>query len=122
MKVTKVVTVLVSNEEVDIATSYVPDINTFHILELLIDVTAYDLSEKWGVTLAQATRTLKNTIQKFLRGAILPLARRYHTYRLFTRNTLQGQCSCDMMNRRYKSMDGNQYAQVFVNNTYFVKV
>ena len=40
----------------------------------------------------------------------------------FTRKTLQGQWLCDTMNRRCKSMDGNQHSQVFANKAYFLKV
>ena len=40
----------------------------------------------------------------------------------FTRKTLQGQCSCVTMNGRCKTMDDNQYYQVFVNDAYFFKV
>ena len=41
---------------------------------------------------------------------------------VFTIKTLQIQWSCDTMNRRYKSIDRNQYDQLFTNNTYFAKV
>ena len=119
MKVTKEVPVLVSNEEQYIGTSDVPYLKTFQISECHTDVTAYALSERWVISLAQATITLKKTTQKFLRIAVLPLASRYRTDRLFTRKTLQGQWSCDTMNGRCKSMDDKQYDQVFVNKDYF---
>ena len=122
MKVTKEVTVIVGNEERDIGNSNVPDLKTFQISDRHTDVTAYDLSALWGISLYQATITLNNTTKKLLRSAVLPLARIYHTDRVLTRRTPQGQWSCDTMNGRCKSVDGNQYAQVFGNKSYFAKV
>ena len=122
MKVTKEVTVLIMNEYIEIGTSDVPDIKNLQISEHHIDVTAYDLSERWGISLAQSTITLKNITQKFLPSAVIPLARRYHTDRVFTRNTLQVQWSCDTINRRCKSTDGNQYAKEFSKKSHSDKV
>ena len=101
--------VLVRDEEINIGTSYVPYIKTFQISECHTEVTTYDLSDIWGISLSQATRTLKKTMQKFLRSAFLPLARRYCNYIVFTIKKPQGQWSCETMNGRYKSMDGDQY-------------
>ena len=52
------------------------------------DVTAQDLSERWGISISTAAKTLKKTTQKFLHSAVLPLSRRYRTDQVFTRNTL----------------------------------
>ena len=57
--------------------------NTFQSKGRHTDVSAPDLSERWCISIAQATATLKNTTQKFLRSAILPLARRYRADRMF---------------------------------------
>ena len=122
MKVTQEVPVLIRNEELDIGTSDVPDLKTSQSSERHTDVTAYDLSERWGISLAQSTITLKNTTQKFLPSAVIPLARRYHTDRVFTRNILQVQWSCDTINRRCKSIDGNQYAKEFSKKSHSDKV
>ena len=96
--------------------------NTFQSSECHTDVTSYDFSELWGIRLSQSNRTLKNTTENFLCRAILPLARIYHTDRVFTRETLQGQCSFDTMNGGCKSMDGNQYEQLFASKSYFSRV
>ena len=85
---TKEVPVLVSNEEIDIETSDVPDLNSFQISERHTYVNAYDLSERRGVILSQATIKLKNNMHKFLRSVIISLDRRYCTARVFTRKTL----------------------------------
>ena len=57
-----------------------------------------------------------------MRSAILPLARRYRADRVFHRKTLKGVWSCDTMDGRVKSLDGNRYAQVFTNQSYFAKI
>ena len=113
---------LVCNEDIDIGTSYVTHLKTFQISDYHTDVTAYDLSEKWGIKLAQATKKLNKTTFKFLLSGVIKLSRRYRKDRVFTRKVLQGQWSCHMMNGRLISMDGNQYSQLFVNNSYFSKV
>ena len=97
MKVVKTI----SNEEklerpdVDPGKSDVPLVNTFESSERHSDVSPQDLSERWGISLAQATITLKKTTQRFLRSAVLPLSRRYRTDRVFTRKTLRGDWSTD---------------------------
>ena len=63
MNVTKEVVVLVSNYEVYIRTSYVPDINTLKGLERHIDINTYDLTNLLGISLVQDTKTLKNYVQ-----------------------------------------------------------
>ena len=81
-KVMKEVLVIVGNLEIDIDTSYVAYLKTFHISPHQTYVTAYDLIEIWGMSLYQYTRTLKNTTQKFLHSSVLPLDRIYRTYRI----------------------------------------
>ena len=49
-------------------------------------------------------------------------SRRYRTDRIFTRNTLQGECSTDTMDARCKSLEGNKYAQVFVNKEFLSRI
>ena len=113
MEVIQEVKVLVSNEEIYIGTSDVPDLKTFHISDRHTDVTTYDFSEIWVIILDQTTRIINNIMQKFLYRNVILLYMRYCMEIVFTINTLQGQCLCDMMNRRCKSIYGNHYAQVF---------
>ena len=70
----------------------------------------------------QAILTLKNTTQRFLRSALLPLGRRYRADRMFERKTLTGKWSTDTMDGRVKSLMGNRYAQVFAHKQYFSKI
>ena len=95
---------------------------TFQSSDRHSDVTPQSLSERWGISLQTARKTLIKTTQRFLRSAVLPLGRRYRTDRMFTRKTLSGIWSTDTMDGRCKSLDGNRYAQVFANKSYFSRI
>ena len=69
------------------------------------DVIPDYLSERWMISVKKATDTLKKTTQKFLRSAVLPLARRYRVDKMFERKTLAGNWSTDTMDGRIKSLD-----------------
>ena len=114
--------VLVRNEDIDIGTSDVTDLNILQISERHTDITVYYLSNQWGIWLAQYTRTLNNATQMFLHSTVLPFNTRYRMDRVFTRKTMQCQWMCDTMNGGLKSIDDKQFAQVFSNNVYFSKV
>ena len=58
-------------------------------------------------------------MQRFSRSAVLPLGRRYQTDRMFTRKTLLEDWSTDTIDSYCKTLDGNKYAQVFANKSYF---
>ena len=96
--------------------------NTFSSSTRHSDITPQDLSSKWGISIPTAVQTLKQTTQRFLRSAILPLGRSYRTDRLFSRKTLKGHWSTDTLDGRCKSLAGNRYAQVFANKGYFSKI
>ena len=110
---------LTRDASIDPGKSDIPLMNTFHSSERHSDVAPHSLSERWGISLVTATKTLKQTTQKFLRSAVLPLSRRYRADRVFTRKTLSGAWSTDTMGGRCKSLAGNKYAQVFANKSYF---
>ncbi len=85
-------------------------------------VTSENLSKRWNIGLNQAKQTLKVTTQRGVRSAILPVSQRYRTDRMchqvklrnqkFYTDTLFGQC---------KSISNNTCAQIFANQSYFVK-
>ena len=52
-------------------------LNTFISSKCHYDVIPQDLSERCGIGIATATKSLTKTMQKFLRSAVLPLGRRY---------------------------------------------
>jgi hypothetical protein len=110
------------NMDIDPGTTDTAAPNTFTSSERHSDVTPQDLSERWGISIATATKTLTKTTQNFLRSAVLPLGRRYRTDRVFTRKTLAGDWSTDTMDGRCKSLEGNKYAQVFANKGYFSRI
>ena len=97
----------------------VPSARTFQSKERHATVTSSDLSERWYIGLGQATQTLKVTTQRFMRSAILLLARRYRMDRMFIRPRICGTIYTDTMNGRYKSLDDNKHAQIFANESFF---
>ena len=100
----------------------VEELHTFQSSSRHSDASPQDLSERWFISISQATQTLKNTTQNLLRSATLPLSRRYRADRMFHRKTLDGQWSTDTMDGHCISLDGNKYAQVFANEKYFSKI
>ena len=111
-----------SKPDIDSGATDIPTLHTFESSARHTDVSPEDLSERWGISLATAIKTLKSTTQKFLRSAILPLSRRYRTDRMFQRKTLAGDWSTDTMDGKFKSIEGNRYAQVFANKSYFAQI
>ena len=99
-----------------------PTKNIFTSKNRHVDVSPELISERWFISPQQAINTLKNTTQKFLRSALLPLSRRYQADRHFYRKILKGKWSTDTLDGRVKSKMGNRYAQVFGNKKYFSKI
>ena len=98
--------------DLDPGSTNVPLTNTFESSSRHGDVTQQALSERWGISLATATKTLKKTSQKFLRSAILPLSRRYKVDRMFIRKTLSGDWSTNTMDGTVPSSECNKYARL----------
>lgn len=84
-------------------------------------VTPEDLSEKWGISVAQAALTLKATTRKLLRSAVMPLARRYRVDRMFGVRRLRCAVSTDTMDARCDSIHGDRYCQVFATKEFFAE-
>ena len=62
---------------------------------------------------------LKATIQRILRSAIMPISRKYRADRMFEWPRIKGRIFTNTLAGRYKSLDGNRYAQVFSNYYFF---
>ena len=77
-------------EETEAGGSDVKELPTFESGDRHTDVSANDLSQRWHISVKQASQTLKRTTQRFLRSPILPLSRRYRADRMFQRKTLSG--------------------------------
>ena len=86
------------------------------------DVSPQDLSERWGISVAQAALTLKATTQKYMRSALMPLSRRYRVDRYFQKKTFKAHVYTDTMDARVKSIDGNRYGQVFATKDFFCEI
>ena len=84
-------------------------------------VTPEDLSERWGISLAQAKLTLGATTRRLLRSAIMPLARRYRVDRMFQTKRLRTSISTDTMDARVESLHGERYCQIFGSKEFFVE-
>ena len=110
------------NYSIDPGKSDVSVPSTFQSSDRHTDVSPENLSERWGISVSTAIKTIKKTMQKFMRSAILPLSRRYRVDRVFSRKTLNGDWSTDTMDARCKSAEGNKYAQVFANKSYFARL
>jgi hypothetical protein len=83
------------------------------------NTTPEELSEKWGLSVAQAALTLKATTRRLIRSALMPLARRYRTDRMFEVKRLKGTFATDTMDMRCKSIHGEKYSQIFANKDFF---
>ena len=83
--------------------------------------TPEDLSERWGLSLAQATLTFKATNQKLVGSAVITLARRYRADCMFDKRGVHGMMSIDTMDARRNSIHAEKYLQVFGNKEFFVE-
>ena len=99
-----------------------PTPNTFVSKGRRSDVSAESLADRWMIGLEQAKLTLKNTTQRLVRSALLPLSRRYKADRIFQLPRLQGEWFTDTVDGHMKSKDGNQYGQIFANGSYFATI
>ena len=79
-----------------------------------------DISERWSIRLSQANSSLNATTQRLVRSALLPLSRQYRADRMYERLRIHGTIYTDTMGGQHKSLDGNRYAQVFANDSFFV--
>ncbi|CAJ1965439.1 unnamed protein product [Cylindrotheca closterium] len=81
--------------------------------------TAENLSERLGIGLHRARATLRSTLQRGTRSAILPLARRYRADRMFLRPRLKGKFSTDTAYFNHKSIRGNIASQIYFHKSGF---
>ena len=99
-----------------------PSAPTFQSKGRHSSVSPQDLSERWFIGLKKAKDTIKNTTQRILRSALLPLARRYRADRMYKRPRIRSTIYTDTMDGQHKSLDGNKYAQVFATDFHFSAV
>ena len=98
----------------------IPSSKTFTSKEQHNMVTPEDISNRWFIGLAQASKTIKHTTQCILQSAVLPLPHRYKVDRMCERPQLKCTIYTNAMNGCHKSLDGNKHAQVFATEQFFV--
>ena len=91
----------------------VPTRATFESSERHPRVSPELLSERWGISTARAKATLRATLQRGTRSAILPLARRYRADRMFQRPLLKGKFATDTAYFKCKSLTGKIASQIY---------
>jgi len=79
------------------------------------------LSERWGISIAQAKLTLKATTRRLVRSALMPLARRYRVDRMFDLPRVRTSMATDTMDARVSSIHGDRYCQIFASKEFFVE-
>ena len=80
-----------------------------------------ELSERWLIGKAQASKTLKVTTQRGVRSAVLPLSRRYWGDLFYERKRLQDKFYTNTYFARHRSLHGNTCAQVFGSKNFFAE-
>ena len=98
---------------------YVPSHKTFTYRERHSDINPFEIRKRWQIGLGAATKTLKAKTQRMLRLTIMSVLRRYRSDRMFERPHIKGEIFIDTMAGRYKSLNNNRFAQLFVNNYFF---
>ena len=99
-----------------------PTAPTFQSKSRHSSVTPEDLSERWLIGLKRAKDTIRNTTQRILRSALLPLASRYRADRMYERPRVRCVVYTDTMDGQHKSLDGNKFTQVFATDFHFSAV
>ena len=97
----------------------VPVRPTFVSTERHSNVTAENLSERLGISVGRARATLKATLQRGTRSAILPLGRRYRADRMLLKPRLHGKFSTDPAYFKKKSIRGNIASQIYFHKSGF---
>lgn len=108
--------------ETAIAKPDVPEQRTCIASDRHSTIKADRLSEMWGISKKQAKTTLRVTTQRGIRSAVMPLSRQYKSDLIYSTLRLNGRWYTDTMMSNVKSIDGNTCAQIFANDSHFVKV
>ena len=108
-----------SGEERYQVPSDLPGLKTFQSSERHTSITPEAISEMWQIGVAQARKTIQVTTQRGVRSAIMPMARRYRSDRMFQQRRLWQRFYTDTMFASHKSINGNTCAQIFANESFF---
>ena len=102
--------------------SDVPIRRTFVSTERHSSATAEALSERFGIGIHRARRTLDATLQNGVRSALLPLERRYRADRRFDKRILKCRMSTDTAYFPVKSLHGKTCSQIYFEKSGFYSV
>ena len=83
-------------------------------------INADQIAERFGIGPIRAAATLRATLQRGMRSAILPTWRRYKVDRMFQQKRLSGKFSTDTAWVKIKSLNGNVASQVYTHKCGFV--
>ena len=100
----------------------VPEQRAFIASDRHSTVKAERLSEMWGISKKQAHKTLRVTMQRGVRSAVMPLSRRYKSNLIYQTPRLGRLWYGDTLMSNIKLIEGNTCAQIFANNKHFVEV
>ncbi len=103
-----------------------PTRQTYTSTERHVKVSAEVLADRFAIGIQRARDTLKATLQKGTRSAILPIARRYRADRRFRVRRLEGKFATDTVWAKTKSLRGNVCSQIYshkcgFNSTYHME-
>ena len=85
-------------------------------------VTANLVAQRFGIGIERARQTMRSTLQRGTRSAILPISRRYRADRRFGVKRLDGKFATDTFWSKVKSLRGNVAAQIYGHKCGFNKV
>ena len=90
-----------------------PTRQTYTSYERHAKLSAEVLADRFGIGLERAKATLKATLQRGVRSAILPISRRYRADRQFGVKRLQGKFATDTMWAKSRSLNSNIATQIY---------
>ena len=85
-------------------------------------ITAELIADRFAIGLQTARATMKATLMKGTRSALLPLSRRYRSDRIYSIKRLQGKFSTDTLYFKRKTLTGNIGCQLFSHKSGFTAV
>ena len=96
-----------------------PTRQTYTSTERHAKVSAEVLADRFAIGIERAHQTLRATLQRGTRSAILPIGRRYRADRQFRVKRLDGKFATDTLWAKTKSLRGNVATQIYSNKNGF---
>lgn len=96
-----------------------PTRQTYTSTERHAKISAEVLADRFAIGIERARRTLRATLQRGVRSAILPIGRRYRADRQFRIKRLTGKFATDTLWSKTRSLRGNVATQIYSNKNGF---